>query len=360
MTAGLEEMGFGLLGVPRPPDTTELERQAGVLESLGRSQASAGDDGARAYRLAGANAGAATDALAEHVTGQAGVLGRSASQAHSAALGAGAAQVAWKTVKWAGGMLIGLAGMAGLAALTPQGRALIKPLLRPVAHRVQHYLRTATRLLGQIYNRLTQRLRGTPVKAPAVPPRPAYPPAYQRGPVQTSAGRRAVTQAQGQAARAGLSARQAAESMKRAETRLQDVETHVYNAKHTVNTRLSDAYNRGEIDAATRTNLARQALASHPYLDDMTRWHLSRQAERLQQIESQLGRHVTGHLDDARRRADNGLGIARENGLDTSDLQRVRDNVRALDSRRSDMAERAYLANQDIRGPFEIQTMYRI
>ncbi|MEO3800751.1 hypothetical protein [Nonomuraea sp. B1E8] len=390
MATGLEEPGFGLLGVPRPPDTAELERQTGVLESLGRSQAPVADDGARAYRLGGANTGAATDALDEHVTGRAGVLRRSTVQAQLASLGAGAAQVAWNAVKWAGRIIGGLAGLAGLAALTPQGRALIRPLLRPVAQRVQQWLLTATRLIGRIFTKLAERLRGAPAKPPAIPPRPPVPPAIpprppvppaipprppvppayqrgavhppvnQRGAVQAPANQRAVTQAQAQATRAGHSTRQAVESMNRAEVSLQEVETYVHNAKRTVNTRLREAHRRGEIDAATRTNLARQALADHPYLDDMTRRHLRQQAERLQQIGSHLGRHVAGPLDDAARQADHGLHIARANGLDTSDLQSIRDNVRALDGRRSDMAERAYLNNLDIRGPFEIQDMYRI
>ncbi|TDE22003.1 hypothetical protein E1295_46580 [Nonomuraea mesophila] len=352
MSAGLEEMGFGLLGVPRPPDTAELERQAGVLESLGRSQASVGDDGVRAYRLAGANAGAATDALAEHVTGQAGVLQRSAAQAHSASLGAGAAQVAWKVVKWAGGMLIGLAGMAGLAALTPQGRALIKPLLRPIAQRVQQYLRTATRVLGQIYTRLAQRLRGTPAKAPTGQPAAARTAsAGQRG-----TGQHPFTAAQSKATRARISANEATMSLDRAGERLSQVEKHVRDARET----LRAAYARNGTDAATRARLDAQGLANHPYLDDMSRWNLQRQGTRLQQIETQLSRHTAGHLDDARRHVDEGLGIARANGLDASDLNGMRQQVSRLTLERAELADRAWTTRMDINGPFEIQDMYRI
>ncbi|MER5425971.1 hypothetical protein [Streptosporangium roseum] len=62
MAAGLDSIGFGVLGVPLPPDTTELERQAGVLESAVGSRRSLGDDGDRAYRLGERNAGIANDA----------------------------------------------------------------------------------------------------------------------------------------------------------------------------------------------------------------------------------------------------------------------------------------------------------
>ncbi|MGN9842417.1 hypothetical protein ACTMTI_30265 [Nonomuraea sp. H19] len=346
MATGLEEIGFGLLGVPRPPDTAELERQAGVLQSMSSSQASLGDDGARAYRLAGANAGAATDALNEHVMGQAGVLRRSTAQAQFAALGAGAAQVAWNAVKWAGGMLVGLAGMAGLAALTPQGRALIRPLLRPIAQRMQQWLLTATRFLGRIYTRLAGRLGGTPAKPPIGG--------------QLGTGQRLITAARTKVAHARVSTNQVTMSLNRAEDRLRQVETHVRNARDTLNARLNAAYARGEIDDAMRARLNAQRLADHPYLDDMTRWNLGRQGERLQQIETQLSRHTAGHLDDARRHVDEGLGIARTNGLDATDLNHLQSEVNGLAWRRSELADRAWTSRLDIRGPFDIQDMYRI
>ncbi|MEO3791459.1 hypothetical protein ABGB14_14745 [Nonomuraea sp. B10E15] len=327
MATGLEEAGFGLLGVPRPPDTTELERQAGVLESLGRAQASVAGDGARAFRLGGANTGAASDALAEHVSGQDGVLRRSTAQAQLASLGAGAAQVAWNAVKWAGRILVGLAGIAGLAALTPQGRALIRPLLRPVAQRMQQWLLTATRFIGRIYTRLAERLRGTPAKA-----------------------------ARTAAMRAGNSTNEATMSMNWAGKRLSEVETHVRSARDT----LRAAYAHNRTDAATIARLDAQGLANHPYLDDMTKRKLQGQGRRLQQIERQLSRHSAEHLDDARRHVDEGLGIARANGLDASDLNGVRQQVSDLTFQRAEMADRAWSARMDINGPFEIQDMYRI
>ncbi|TDC86287.1 hypothetical protein E1292_48225 [Nonomuraea deserti] len=353
MATGLEEAAFGLLGVPRPPDTTELERQAGVLESLGRSQASVAGEGGRAYRLGGANTGAATDALAEHVAGQAGVLRRSTAQAQLASLGAGAAQVAWNTVKWAGGILVRLAGMAGLAALTPQGRALIRRLLRPVAQRMQQWLLTATRLIGRIYTRLAGRLRGTPAKPPGAGQSTA---GRTASAVQRGTRQHPVTAARTAAMRAGNSTDQAAMSMNWAEERLRQVETQVRNARKTLDT----AYVRNGTDAATTTRLNAQGLANHPYLDDMAKWNLSRQGDQLQQIETHLSRHTAGHLDDARRHVDEGLGIARANGLDASHLDDMRQQVSDLTFRRAELADRAWTTRMDINGPFEIQDMYRI
>ncbi|MEO3885905.1 hypothetical protein [Nonomuraea sp. B5E05] len=330
MATGLEEAGFGLLGVPRPPDTTELERQAGVLESLGRAQASVAGDGARAYGLGGANSGAATDALAEHVAGQAGVLRRSTAQAQLASLGAGAAQVAWNAVKWAGGMLVGLAGMAGLAALTPQGRALIRPLLRPVAQRMQQWLLTATRFIGRIYTKLAQRLRGTPAKPPATGQQAA---ARTASAGQRGTGQHPVTAAQSKAtqaqARAGESIRQARSIIDRAEEGLAQARKHEHDAKMTLDIRLRGAYGRGEISEDRRKQLARQPLADHPYLDEWTKQRLRQQAASRQRIESELG--LGGrHLDDAGRRVDD---IARANGLDASDLQKLRRQVSDLKRR---------------------------
>ncbi|TDD04655.1 hypothetical protein [Nonomuraea diastatica] len=328
MATGFEEAGFGLLGVPRPPDTTELERQVGVLESLGRSQASVAGEGARAYRLAGANTGAATDALAEHVTGQAGVLRRSTAQAQLASLGAGAARVAWNTVKWAGGILVGLAGMAGLAALTPQGRALIRPLLRPVAQRMQQWLLTATRFIGRIYTRLAERLRGTPAKPPAAHQRAAARPAAQPDTaVRWAAQQRAIAEAQ-----ARDSIRRAQSSIERAEAGRALARRHLGDAKMTLEVRLRGAYGRGEISESERAQLARRALADHPYLDEWMKQRLGQQAESLQRIDSQLG-PVARHLDDAGRQVNDGLGVARANGLDTSDLQKLGYKVSDLNRR---------------------------
>ncbi|TDC86284.1 hypothetical protein E1292_48210 [Nonomuraea deserti] len=305
MATGLEEAGFGLLGVPRPPDTTELERQVGVLESLGRSQESVAVDGVRAYRLGGANTGAATDALAEHVGGQVGVLRRSTVQAQHASLGAGAARVAWSTVKWAGGILVGLAGMAGLAALTPQGRALIRRLLRPVAQRMQQWLLTATRFIGRIYTRLAGRLRGTPAKR--------------------------ATQAQ---ARARYSIQEARSRIGNAETGLAQAQRRLGDAKMTLEVRLRGAYARGEISEVQRAQLARQPLADHPYLDEHFNRLLRQRTEELRRIDSQLG-PVAGHLDDAGRRVNDGLDIAKVNGPDASELQKLRDEVSDLRRRLS-------------------------
>ncbi|MEO3791457.1 hypothetical protein ABGB14_14735 [Nonomuraea sp. B10E15] len=330
MATGLEEAGFGLLGVPRPPDTTELERQAGVLESLGRAQASVAGDGARAFRLGGANTGAASDALAEHVTGQDGVLRRSTAQAQLASLGAGAAQVAWNAVKWAGGMLVKLAVLAGAAALTPSGRALIRPLLRPVAQRMQQWLLTATRFIGRIYTKLAERLRGTPAKPPATG-QPAA--ARTASATQRGTGQHPVTAAQSRAmqaqARAGESIRQARSIIVRAEKGLAQAQKHEQDAKMTLDVRLRGAQGRGEISEDRRRQLAGQPLADHPYLDEWMKQRLRQQAASRQQIESELG--LGGrHLDDAGRRVDD---IARANGLDASDLQNLRREVSDLKRR---------------------------
>ncbi|MET8332527.1 hypothetical protein [Streptosporangium canum] len=360
MAAGLDSIGFGVLGVPLPPNTDELERQAGVLESAAGSRRSLGDDGARAYRLGERNAGIANDALSEHVTGKAGVLSRTTAHTQHVSVAASVSQVATTVVKWAGGLLAGLAGIAGLAALTPQGRAMLVLRLRPFAHRVQGWIRAAMQSVVRLFTRLADLVRGTSAR--------------QRVGEQLTAEQRLMsaqwrhtvaerTKAiQTQAIRARISTGRATESMGRAEGRLTQVESHLRDARNTVNAKLDAAYARGEIDAASRARLkaGHEGWANHPHLDDMTRWNLSRQAARLEGVEAQLGRHTAGHLDDAQRHVNEGLRLARTHKMDAPDLHRMQNEVAELAFRRSELVDRAWTTRMDINGPFKIQDMYPI
>ncbi|MER6943208.1 hypothetical protein ABT294_04215 [Nonomuraea sp. NPDC000554] len=355
MVAGLDAVGFGVLGVPLPPNTAELERHAGVLESAAASQGSLGEHGARAYRLGKGNAGAAEDALGEYVMGRAGVLPRSTTHAHHVSVAASVARVASTTVTWAGGLLAGLAGLAGIASLTPQGRALLWPRLRPFAQRVQGWIRTAMHAVGRLFTRLADLLRGMTAKG-RVGKQLA---AEQR--LMSEQGRRIVAM-RTKLTHARISVDRAVESMDRAEARLRSAESHLLNAKKTVNARVDAAYARGEIDDATRAQLKAgdHGWANHPQLDDMTRWHLSRQAERVEQVERQLGRHTAPHLNDAQRRVNEGLDIARTNRLDASDLDSLQDKLSELATRRLELADQAWTTRLDLRGNYEIQHLYPI
>lgn len=364
MAAGLDSVGFGVLGVPLPPDTDELERQAGVLESAVGSRMSLGDDGDRAYRLGERNAGIANDALDEHVTGKAGVLSRTTAQTQHVSVAASVSQIATTVVKWAGGLLAGLAGIAGLAALTPQGRAMLALRLRPFAHRVQGWIRAAMQSVGRLFTRLADLVRGTTARQRVGEQLTAEQRLMSAQWQRTAAERaRAVERAriiQTKTVRARISTGRATESIGRAEERVLDAESDVRRARYSVNTNIDAAYARGEIHPA---NLARlkadpEALANHFRLDEMTRIRLSEQATLLEGVEAQLGRHTAAHLDDAQRHVHEGLHLAKEYGMDAHNLHRMRDEVAELAFRRSELADRAGTARTAINGPSTIQDRY--
>lgn len=355
MVAGPDAIGFDVLGVPLPPNTSELERHAGVLESAAAAQGSLGDDGARAYRLGNGNAGAAADVLGEYLVGKAGLLPRATTHAHHVSIAASVAHVAWTTVKWAGGLITGLAGMAGLASLTPQGRALLWPRLRPIAQRVQGWIRTAMQAVGRLFTRLADLLRGLTARGRAGKQLEAEQRLMSEQWPHTSAMRAKATQAR-------ISANRAAASMDRAEDRLSRVESALSDAMKPVNARADAAYARGEIDyaACARLKAPNGGWANHPELDDMTRWHLSRQAEQVQLIERQLARHAAPHLKNAQLKVNEGLDIARTTGLDASDLHKLQTELSSLSFRRSELADQAWTTRLNLLGNTEIQKMYPI
>ncbi|MER5425968.1 hypothetical protein [Streptosporangium roseum] len=360
MAAGLDSIGFGVLGVPRPPDTTELERQAGVLESAAGSRRSLGDDGARAHRLGAGNAGIANDALDEHVAGKAGLLSRTADQTQHVSVAASVSQIATTVVKWAGGLLAGLAGIAGLAALTPQGRAMLVARLRPFAHRVQGWIRAAMQSVGRLFTRLADLVRGTTARQRVGRQLTAEQRLMSTQWQRTVAERTRIIQTKTVHAR--ISTNQATASIGRAEGQLNSAESSLRNARNTVNARADAAYARGEIDAATRARLqaGREGWANHPWLDDLDRMHLSQQASRLAQVEARLGRNPAAHLTDAQRHVNEGLDLARRSGVDASDLHNLQREVADLAFRRSELVDRAWTTRMDINGPFKIQDVYPV
>ncbi|OUC93736.1 hypothetical protein [Streptosporangium minutum] len=355
MAAGLDSIGFGLLGVPLPPNTDELERQAGVLESAAGSRRSLGDDGARAHRLGERNAGVANDALDEHVAGKAGLLSRTTAQTQHVSVAASVSQIATTVVKWAGGLLAGLAGLAGLAALTPQGRAMLALRLRPFAHRVQGWIRAAMQSVGRLFTRLADLVRGTTAKQRVGQRLTAEQQQMQR----VGAVKRAEF-IQTKAMRARISTGRATESMGRAEERLRRAESAVSEARQTAFARIGPAFARGDIKSFQLQHLRERGLANHPWLDDLERSHLSRQATQLEQVEAQLGRHTAAHLDDAQRHVNEGLHLARTHRMDAPDLHRLRNELAELAARRSELTDRAWTTRMDINGPFKIQDMYPI
>ncbi|WP_406318020.1 hypothetical protein OHA77_11680 [Streptosporangium sp. NBC_01639] len=355
MTAGLDSFGFGVLGVPRPPDTNELERQAGVLEAAVSSRRSLDDDGARAHRLGAGNAGIANDALDEHVAGKAGLLSRSTDHTQHASVAASVSQVATTVVKWAGGLIAGLAGLAGLAAFTPQGRVMLLRL-RPFAHRVQGWIRAAMQSVGRLFTRLADLVRGTTAKG-----RVGRELEAKRRQMSAQWRRAAPTRAA--TVRARISTGQATQKLNRAEEQLRRIESSLLDARNAVHARVDAAYARGEIDAAARARLkaGHEGWANHPWLDDLTRSHLSQQATRLEQLEARLGgRHTTGHLNDAQRHVNEGLDLAKTNGANTSDLYKLQSEVSELASRRYELADQAWTTRMNINGPFKIQDVYPV
>lgn len=360
MTAGLESYGFSVLGVPTPPDTGELERQAGVLESAVGSRRSLGDDGARAHRLGEGNAGAASGALGAYVAGKAGLLSRTTDHTQHVSVAASVSQVATTVVKWAGGLIAGLAGIAGLAALTPQGRAMLLRL-RPFAHRVQGWIRAAMQSVGRLFTRLADLVRGTSAKQRVSDQLMAKQRLMSQQGQRTVAARANAVQTK--VVRARISTNQATAKVNRAEEQLRRVESSLLNARNTVHARVDAAYARGEIDATARARLkaGHEGWANHSQLDDLTRSHLSQQATRLEQLEAQLGsRHTTGHLNDAQRHVNEGIDLARRNGMDASDLHRLQSELTDLAFRRSELVDRAWTTRMDINGPFKIQDVYPV
>ncbi|MER5323390.1 hypothetical protein, partial [Streptosporangium roseum] len=155
---------------------------------------------------------------------------------------------------------------------------------------------------------------------------------------------------QTKAMRARISTGRATESMGRAEERLRRAESAVRDARKTVNARIGPAYARGDIQPFHLEHLRARGLANHTWLDDMTRWDLSRQAARLEGVEAQLGRHTATHLDDAQRHVNEGLHLARTHRMDAPDLHRLQDEVAELALRRSELTRRAGTARTEISG----------
>ncbi|WP_101790056.1 hypothetical protein [Nonomuraea indica] len=340
MTAGLESIGFGVLGVPQPSRTGELERHAGVLESVATSQAAIGEDGVRAHRLGGANAGAASDALDQHVLGKDGVLPRANAHAHQVSVAASVAQVAVTTIKWAGGVLTGLAGLAGLAALTPQGRLFLLARLRPFAQRVQQWIRTAMHAVGRIFTRLADLVRGQSAKARAG---------------QTLQGEQKVITTRGRAladalpavrtkvAHARISAGQARAGLDRAETQLRSAQRSLAEVKDTL-TRHVEAVSAGRVDAATRLRFKQNLEGS----DGISiQWRVQNAEVRLRNVRAQLRGHVSRHLDDAGLRLAEGQHAVRGSGGVPPELQEVQNVVSALKARHAQLDDMALTARRD-------------
>ncbi|WP_406318025.1 hypothetical protein OHA77_11695 [Streptosporangium sp. NBC_01639] len=348
MTAALDSTGFGVLGVPRPPDTNELERQTGVLEAAVSSRRSLGDDGARAHRLGAGNAGIANDALDEHVAGKAGLLSRSTDHTQHASVAASVSQVATTVVKWAGGLIAGLAGLAGLAAFTPQGRVMLLRL-RPFAHRVQGWIRAAMQSVGRLFTRLADLVRGTTAKQ-----RVGQRLTAEQQQIQRVGAVKHAEFIQTKAMRARISTGRATEGMGRAEERLRSAESAVSKARQTAFARIGPAFARGKIDSFELQLLRERGLANHPWLNELERLHLSRQATQLEQVEAQFGRHTAAHLDDAQRHVNEGLQLARTHRIDAPDLHRLRNELAELAARRSELTDRARATRMDINGPLEI------
>ncbi|SFI40761.1 hypothetical protein SAMN05216275_10367 [Streptosporangium canum] len=354
MTAGLDSIGFDVLGVPRPPDTTELERQAGALESAAGSRRSLGDDGARAHRLGAGNAGIANDALDEHVAGKAGLLSRTTAQTQHVSVAASVSQIATTVVKWAGGLLAGLAGLAGLAALTPQGRAMLALRLRPFAHRVQGWIRAAMQSVGRLFTRLADLVRGTTAKQRVGQQLTAeqrlMSTQWQRTVAERAKAAERAKIIETRTVKAKISAGRATESIDRAGKRLRSAESDIRNARTSVKTNVDAAYARGEIHPGHMAYLksSSKPLANNFYLDEMTSIRLYEQATQLKGVEAQLGRHTATHLDDAQRHVDEGLAIARTHRMDAPDLYRLQDEVAELALRRSELADRARTARTEI------------
>ncbi|MFD8529332.1 hypothetical protein ACFV0L_18130 [Streptosporangium canum] len=290
----------------------------------------------------------ANDALNEHVTGKAGLLSRTTAHTQHVSVAASVSQVATTVVKWAGGLL------AGLAALTPQGRAMLALRLRPFAHRIQGWIRAAMQSVGRLFTRLADLVRGTTAR--------------QRIGQQLTAEQRlmsaqwrkhveAVKHAktiQTHAVRARISTGRAAESMGRAEPQVRRIESAVRYARETAGARADSAYARGEIKDYMRDRLksGHDGWAQNAKLDYLTRRRLSQQAGRLEQLEKQLGRHAAGHLDDAQRHVDEGPRLARTHRIDAPDLHKLQDEVAELALRRSELTNRARTARAEIDGIF--------
>ncbi|MGW0805894.1 hypothetical protein [Nonomuraea sp. NPDC002799] len=347
MTAGLEAVGFGALGVPQPAHTGEMERHAAVLESVATSQGAISADGARAYRLGGANAGAASDALAQHVQGKDGVLPRAAAHAQHVSVAAGVAQVAVTTIKWAGGVLTGLAGLAGAAALaTPQGRAFLLARLRPFAQRVQQWIRTAMHAVGRIFTRLADLVRGEPAKARVAKTLEAQ---QQRITAQGRVLADSQPAIRAEALHTRIKASQAYRSLQRAELDLRRTQRFLGDAKRSVSAQTDKAFRDGRITAATRDRLttdntvfgARSAFVP-------TREGLARQTARIEQVERQLHGQVSHHLKAADGHLAEGRYAARDLDRLPRQLQEAQDELDVLRVRHAQFTDMAATARQDL------------
>lgn len=359
--AGLEAVGFNVLGVAPPPDTGELARHAGLLESVAGGQRSLGDDGARAYRAAGGNSGAATDALAEHVAGKDGVLPRNTAHGLHVSVAASVMKVTFAGHEWAKKLLIGLAEIAGaVAVFSPQARAVIWARLRPFAQRVHQWMKIVRQAIGRHFSRLAELLRRPPSKQQIGDNLAAEQRAIAERWRRTAAEREFAKAAK--AAHARISIGRATESMDSAGRQLRQVEAGVRDARSTVNADINAAYARGEIDADARAQLMAnpKGLADDHLLDYDIRMKLNQHATELERIEAQLGRPTAADLHQARRHVEEGLDLASKHKLDASELKSLQQRVEELGTRRLDLADRAWAARMDIRRPDDLYNVHRL
>ncbi|MEV4114789.1 hypothetical protein [Nonomuraea sp. NPDC049695] len=336
--------GFELLGVPRPPQTGGLEHHAGVLEAVAARKGALGGEGARAYRLGGANTGPASDALAAYVMGKDGVLPRTEAHAHHVSVAASITRVAVTTLTWAGGVLVALAGLAVAFAATPQGRVLLARL-RSFGQRVQRWIRSAMHAAGRILTRLAELVRAQARK------RAGKQPGAEPRAVPTQGALRAKV------VHARMAAHQSRAGMDRAEVTIRDAAEELRHAKSAVRAKVDNWYENGMINAEERERLRENAPAgwvNHPGAQGMDgvvgKYALEEKAEMLRKVEAQLEGHVTRHLDDAARRVDEGLKSARSSGADATDLRSLQHEVAALRSRRSELLEEAKATRSAISG----------
>ncbi|MFI7634068.1 hypothetical protein [Nonomuraea sp. NPDC049400] len=359
--AGLEAVGFNMLGVAPPPDTGELARHAGLLESVAGVHRSIGDDGARAYLAAGSNVGAATDALAEHVAGKDGVFPRSTADGLHVSVAASVMKVTFAGHEWAKNLLIGLAGIAGgvaaVAAIRPELVVAIRARLRLFAQRVQQWIRIIRQTIGRHISRLAELLRRHPSKKQIGNNLAAKQQLMAARGRSTLAARDTTRVAH--AAQARTSLHRATEGLDQAGRGVSKAEMSVSKARSRVNADINAAVRRGDIDADTSVSIKadRKGLIHHDSLDYDTRQELSQHAAKLKQVEAQLGGHAR-ELYSAGRHVDEGLDIARKYGLDASELQSLQQRVHELSVRRGDLAHRASTTRMDIERPDDLYNVH--
>ncbi|MEQ4715944.1 hypothetical protein [Nonomuraea sp. B19D2] len=342
-----------------PPDTGELARHAGLLESVAGVHRSVGDDGARAYRAAGSNAGAATDALAEHVAGKDGVFPRNTEHGLHVSVAASVMKVTFAGHEWAKNLLIGLAGtaaaVAGVAAIRPEVLVTIRARLRLFAQRVQKWMRIIRQAVGRHISRLAELLRRTPSKQ-QIGNNLAAEQRLMADRWRHTLVRHDVTRV-ANAAQARSSMGRAAQSLDQAGHEVSQAEVSVRRARSIVNADIN-AYNDASTAAYLKANP--KGLAYDDLLDYDTRLKLYQQAARLEQVEAQLGGPTAAQLAHAGRHVDEGLNIARKHGLDASELQSLQQRLNELKFQRHELADRAWTARLDIQRPDDLYKVYPV